>query len=101
QTGALEKVICLPFFDGEKISRISILDESQKVELRGNRMLSIKEIFDIFSHKNITPGNVEYLGPTGINNWANHEAGWWNPRTQSYVRPDFSVNKWWEQLPLF
>lgn len=101
RSDTLEKVICLPFFDGEKVCRMSILDESQKVELNGNRILSIKEIFDIFSHKNITPGNVEFFGPTGINNWGNHESGWWNPRTLSYVRPDFSKTDWWKQLPIF
>lgn len=69
--------------------------------MTGGWLLSIKEIFDIFSRKNVNPGNIEYFGPTGINNWCNHEIGWWNHKTKSYVRPDVTLPEWWKQLPIF
>ena len=98
---AWTKDLCLPFFDGTKTNRVSILDESREVMLNGNRRISIKEIFDIFVYKTVDPGNISYFGSQGISNWRIYECGEWNPKTKSYDRIDLNAKDWWKQLPIF
>ncbi len=96
-----QKIIKLPFFDGEKINRINILNENQEVTLNHDRKITIKEIFDIFARKKDTPGSVEYFGSSGIMNWGSYEFGPYNDKTKTYDRIDFTKDKWWEALPVF
>lgn len=98
---AWSKDICLPFFDGNKKNRISILDESQIVVLNGNRRVTIKYVFEIFAQKSADPGNLCYFETQGITNWRVFECGSWNPETKSYERPDLNSKDWWKQLPVF
>ncbi len=97
-----QKILRLPFFNGQEMIRVNILDESQYVTLNNQWRLTIEEIFQQFSHKKSSPGNVEFFGTTGIMNWGNFEFGSWNPRTQSYNRIDLTPHpEWWNQLPIF
>lgn len=96
-----QKMICLPFFDGENVQRINILNEAQEIILNNQRKLTLKEIFDIFKQKNIEPGNLEYVGKNGIMNWAIYEFGAWNSEKKDYDRIDFSKKEWWKDLPVF
>lgn len=96
-----QKVLKLPFYDGEKVNRINILDESKIIILNHDRRITIKEIFDIFAQKKIDPGSVEYFGVNGIMNWGSYEFGPYNEKTKTYDRIDFTKEKWWELLPIF
>lgn len=80
---------------------ISILDESRRLNLRGNYELSIRDIINVFKNKNDDPGKLEFLGTQGIGNWHSHELGHWNPEAGAIEKIDISVenSRWWELLP--
>lgn len=102
-----QKEFCLPFQVQEKgrlqTKNISILNDAQRVNLRGNLNLSIREIINIFKRKNDDPGKLEFVGIEGIANWHSHELGYWDPDAESYQRVniDEENSRWWEQLPKF
>lgn len=93
------KILTLPFFIDNKMTDVSILDESREVELTGWR-LTIKEVIDIFGAKNKRIGDVEFFGTRGITNWNAHKLGSWNPTTGTYDLIDLTLDNWWEQLPI-
>lgn len=98
------KIFRLPFQvqeEGElKTRNISILDETLRVNLRGNYELSIAEVMNIFQKKNEDVGNLEFVGK-GIANWHTLEHGWWDPEAQDYQRIDVETENsmFWKQLP--
>lgn len=96
----IEKVVSLPFFIRNKIEYISLLDESQEVQLNNGWRLTIHQIFQIFSKKNKEVGNLEFFESTGIANWNSQELGPWNPVTYSYDRIDLTQDQWWKSLPV-
>lgn len=89
------KVLCLPF---EGIYQ-SILDEDLKITFRGNYTLSLKEIFHVFSEKEVAVGNLEFMCE-GIVNWNIHNLGYWNADLNRYITVDVNQNMWWEQMPI-
>lgn len=89
------KILALPF-EGQYRN---ILDPQAKVVLRGNYILTIQEIFEIFAKKDIDPGNLEFF-QEGIVNWNLHKLGYWNADLQKYEQIDVSKETWWEALPL-
>ncbi len=95
--GKEEKQIRLTF-EGKKIS---ILDESQEVTLKGNYKLTVKKIIDVFKSKNDEIGNLEYFPELGVTNWNAHELGWWNPEKKDFERIDLTKDDWWKDLPIF
>jgi len=94
ETG-LEKVLTLPF-EGKPVN---ILDESRSIMFKGNYGLTIKEVYEIFDHKRIEAGNLEYM-EEGIINWNAHHWGYWDADLQDYQRIDFEKNNWWNDLPV-
>lgn len=93
--GVLEKVLTLPF-EGKDLS---ILDPSLKVTLRGNYRLSIADVFQDFSRKEINVGKLEFMAE-GIVNWNIHHLAYWNAASASFVKIDMTQANWWEQMPL-
>lgn len=89
------KTLCLPF---EGLF-LSILDEELKITFRGNYTLTLKEIFRVFSRKEVEVGNLEFMRE-GIINWNIHRLGYWNADLKQYVTVDMNQNKWWEQMPV-
>lgn len=89
-----EKIVTLPF---EGVDR-NILNEESVVTLRGNRRLSVKEVFEEFKNKMVKVGDLEYFAH-GITNWNCHNWGYWNDSEKKYCTIDLSHNHWWYQLP--
>lgn len=97
----IEKVLCLPFFDGKEVKQINILDQERQVTLNGNRHIKIKEIFNIFSKKKELDGDVEMFGTNGIMNWDLKRATYWDFALQKYNNEMLKGPQWWENLPIF
>lgn len=95
-----EKVLQLPFYDGIKTEKISILDETREITLNEGWKVSIKKIFDVFANKNNQPGNIEFLGVNGIMNWNTRKLSPWNPQINSFSLIDFNDPQWIKKLPL-
>lgn len=92
--GIAEKVVTLPF-EGKEIS---LLDESASVTLRGNYILTIKEVFEIFRNKKNAIGNLEFLH-NGVTNWNAHLLAWWDADSRTHRTIDLGSSGWWQQLP--
>lgn len=95
ETMSLQKLVTLPFEGGD----VNILDKEGEVLLSGNYHLKIKDIFDMFAHKEATPGNVEFFA-LGITNWNTHCLGWWNAHSKRYELTDMDQPDWWLQMPI-
>lgn len=91
------KVLRLPF-NGKKVS---ILDETKLVAFRGKHIASIKTVFEVMKKKNDDPGDYEFIGKDGFQNWNSHKLAYWDEEKREWIRPDLSKNRWWEQLPDF
>lgn len=91
-----KKILALPF---EGFYR-NILDLKAKIKFRGNYILTIQEIFDIFAKKEVHVGNLEFLRE-GIVNWNIHKLAYWDADLQIHCPIDISKNNWWEAMPLF
>lgn len=89
-----EKVLTLPF-EGKEIS---ILDIDRKIAFRGNYVLTIKEIFQIFAYKPRDVGNLEFFSQ-GVTNWNANYLGWWNADQKKFVVIDLEEREWWKALP--
>ncbi len=89
------KLLCLPF-EG---MYLSILDEDLTVTFRGNYTLTLREIFHIFSEKEVAVGNLEFMSE-GIVNWNLHRLGYWNADLKRYITVDMNLDKWWEEMPV-
>jgi hypothetical protein len=98
--GPLKKVIRLPFFNGQKIKNISILNEAKIVTLNGGYQLTIQKILELFQQKPKNPGDLEFFDSTGVMNWNPHNLGWWNPQKNDYERINLDIPQWWNQLPV-
>lgn len=98
--GPREKVVTLPFYDGNKRNNISILDEEKSVLLNGNLQVKIKQILDAFKEKTYKPGEFDFFGKTGIWNWNFHQIGYWDPQLKAYQSIDMTRSEWWRQLPV-
>lgn len=92
--GIAEKVVTLPF-EGQEIS---LLDESASITLRGNYILTIKDVFEIFKNKEKAIGNLEFLH-NGVTNWNAHLLAWWDADSRTHRTIDLSSGGWWQQLP--
>jgi hypothetical protein len=90
-----QKILTLPF---EGLQQ-NILSENAVVTFRGCYTLSVKEIFHIFSQKEISVGNLEFM-KEGIVNWNIHHLGYWDDQIQGYVQIDVNEKEWWKQMPL-
>lgn len=89
------KTLCLPF---EGLF-LSILDEDLKITFRGNYTLTLKEIFHVFSKKEVEVGNLEFM-KEGIVNWNLHRLGYWNADFKHYTTVDMDQSRWWEEMPV-
>jgi hypothetical protein len=78
-----------------------MMDPSQEVVMKGGRRLKVAQMFKTFEDKFLREGDLEYFPQTGIENWNAHELASWNESTKKFDRVDFSVEKWWENLPVF
>lgn len=76
----------------------SILDTSKVLTFRGGYQLSIKEIFNVFAHKETEVGNFEFMRD-GVVNWNIHQLGYWDIHLKRYISIDLKVSRWWEQMP--
>lgn len=103
-----EKLLRLPFLVEKengtlRTKNISILDRTQTVRFRNNWILTIDEIIEIFSKKNIANGDLEFF-KDGIQNISIDRFAYFNPSLLSdfpYEPIDLNRPKWWEQLPTF
>lgn len=92
--GVEEKILTLPF-EGKEIS---VLDKEKKVIFRGDYILSIKEIYELFRDKPRRFVDVEYFAQ-GVMNWNAQHLGYWIPREERYSVINLDQNEWWRQLP--
>ncbi len=92
----IEKFVTLPF-EGKDTN---ILDPHKKVTFFGDYTLTIQEVFNIFEHKKIEAGNLEYMAE-GIINWHTQKLAYWNAFEKHYVTIDLLADEWWNQLPEF
>lgn len=58
---------------------VNVLDEKAAFTFQGGLVLTIKEIFHVFSQKNNTVGRLE-VSEKGIVNWDVHDWGYWEPK---------------------
>ncbi len=92
-----------------KSKKISILDESHEIRLRGEYRITVKRALEIFANKNLEVGNLEVFGgdrrvakqDIGILNFNPHKLGHFSGRAGVYRSVDVSEPNWWEQLPVF
>lgn len=89
-----QKILTLPF-EGKDIS---ILDPSLPVRFSSGYTLSMEQIFEVFKHKDIAVGDLEFMAE-GIVNWNIHQLA--RRDHQEIERIDVTRSKWWEQMPLF
>lgn len=89
------KQLCLPF-EGEYRN---ILDLQEKVAFRGDYVLTMREIFEVFARKDVAVGNLEFM-KDGIINWNVQKLGFWNAISQNYQIVDVNQKDWWKQMPL-
>ncbi len=92
--GSIEKQVMLPF-EGQKIS---LLDRSKKINFKHDYVLSIEEIFKMFSRRNIEVGNIEFVGKKGFINFNSYEWGAWDPKDKKYHRIDLEKPDFYRQL---
>ncbi len=76
----------------------NILDGREEVCFRGNYRLTIDQIFDIFKHKGLRVGNLEFMAD-GVINWNVHRLGWWDAAARDYRIIDVDQPGWWKYLP--
>lgn len=91
-----QKILTLPF---EGIDQ-SILDPQAVIHFRGEYKLTIDEIFEIFSKKEVAVGNLEFM-QNGIINWNIHHLAFFHAGENRYVKVDVEDREWWKQLPHF
>ncbi len=100
QGGDLLKVyydkVTLPFEGVE----YNILDPKQVIPFRGNYRLTVAQVLEIFKHKGLRVGNLEFMAE-GITNWNVHRLGWWDATMQEYRVIDVDQPGWWKYLPKF
>ncbi len=90
----IEKILTLPF---EGVDR-NILDPYAKIKFRGEYILTVNEVFEVFAMKKLHPGNLEFL-KEGIINWNTHKLAYWDAPEKHYVAIDLLCDEWWHQLP--
>lgn len=95
-SGVVEKTLTLPC-EGKDVN---ILDPFTKVKFRGEYTLTIADIFESFSRKKFSPGNLEFMRE-GVINWNTHKLAYWDAPEQHYVAIDLLCDQWWTQLPEF
>jgi hypothetical protein len=78
---------------------VNMLELEEHVVLKGKWVLSLKEIFDIFSEKNYKTGKLEFFS-AGILNWNAHKLGYWNDEIKEYIPINLDLPEWWKQLPI-
>lgn len=91
-----QKIVSLKMEGKDK----NILEEHDLMIFRGNYILSIAEIFKIFSKKVFEVGNLELM-KDGIINWNAHKLGYWDADRQKFEAISVDQPLWWKQLPLF
>jgi hypothetical protein len=96
ENGVFEKIVTLPFEGVEH----SILNGDHEILFQGNYRLTVSEIFEVFSNKNLRVGDLEYLA-LGVTNWNCHKWAFWNADKCDYQTVDLSHRQWWKQLPIF
>lgn len=94
--GIRAKIVTLPF-EGKDFD---ILNENRTVTFRGQLKMTIKEIFEVFKHKELKAGNLEFM-LDGIINWNIHHLGFFDAEKNGFVQIDMENPEWWKQLPLF
>lgn len=100
--------LTLPFVEkGERIVDISILDEEKKVEFRGNRTMTIKEIFEEqFAKKQECNGEMEFLDHWGpekkpaIDLWDSHTWGYRDAEGKFHSLVDLTKPDWYKSIPV-
>ncbi len=93
----LEQKIVTLLIEGKEVN---ILDTQREVQLRGNWVLTIDQILEIFNKKSHLSGNLEYT-EDGIINWNVYEWGYWDNDAKKFVCVNFEEDNWWQSLPLF
>lgn len=78
---------------------VSLLDDRQVVMLEKGYSQTVGQIMETFINRQWEYGNVEYF-KGGIRNWNPKKLGPYNPATDKCETIDFTMDSWWEQLPV-
>lgn len=77
----------------------NMLELEEHVVLRGKWVISLREIFNVFSVKSHIAGNLEFF-TAGITNWNANKLGYWSEEIKDHITIDVNAPEWWKQLPI-